>query len=288
MRVADEQVGSASDGRLQPSGSMRPALWRTVRWVSREVGVGLWRPRTGVLAALAASVPVLLFLDIVFLTDTLVHGGVGILGSSESALFMCVAFAAAGPASIVVSDRRNGLIAMLRTRGLTPRGYLAARTAIAAGVAAGIALLACLLAVAVFVLVSGPGPAMVSSALAPEEGMSMYGRSMLAATPALMADLYASVVAAFAAGGLAALGAVVGSLLPVPVLPNVVPLAALIMVLNLARIAPVWGAAAGMDLPAGFAQQAAELVVPALLWPTVAAAAVILVGRGQETLWMVE
>lgn len=277
-----------SDASSLRAGLVRSDPWRAMRWVSHEVAVGLWRPRTGTLAALAASVPVLLFLDIVFLTDTLVHGGVGILGSSESALFVCVAFAAAGPASIVVSDRRNGLIAMLRTRGLTPQGYLAARAAVAAGIAAGIALVACLLAVAVFVTVSGPGPAMVSSALAPEEGMSMYGRSMLPGAPDVMADLYATVVAAFAAGGLAALGAVVGSVLPVPVLPNVVPLAALIMVLNLARIAPVWGAAAGMDLPAGFALQAAELVAPALLWPTVAAAAVVLVGRRQETLWMVE
>lgn len=262
-------------GPARASGRHRVGLW--LRWAGRDVVGRVWR---------WSSLPVVLVLAVPELTwawDPLLHedspiqGGLGLISRAEG-LWTVVVLAAAVPASIVVSDRRDGLVLLLRLRGLGPASYLALRAGVAGLVAAILAIVGLLISLAGLVVLVGPEAA----------GASASGVELSYAEP-WASDLFTILVAGMSAGGLAAIAAIVGSLVQVPVLPNLVPLACFVLAAWFESLLPApmseIARAASVQPGVSVGVPALDVALPALVWPVVAVVLVALVGPRQESLW---
>jgi hypothetical protein len=234
--------------------------------------VGRWPSLVAVLLVVAIVLPF-------YVSDSLgFQGGLGLIAGEYAMLYLVVVLAATVPAAVVVSDRRDGLILLLRLRGLGPLGYLALRSGVAAMVASTLVVVALLVSLAGLVWLLGSEPSGVS----PE-------RFALPGAAPLLADLYTILVAAMAAGGLAAAAAVVGSVVQVPLVPNLVPLAAIVAAVWLADILPALpgelARIATVSLPAQLGHPTADVMAPLLVWPLIAVLMVAVAGPRQESLW---
>lgn len=241
----------------------------------RDVGRRLQRWSSLALVVVLAVPELTWAWDPLFFDDSPIRGGVGLISQVEG-VWIVVVVAAAVPASMVVADRRDGLVLLLRLRGLGPVGYLALRASVAGLVASTLAMAGLLLSLFGLVVLVGPEAAGYAPRVLPE-------------APPLLADVYTIIVVGAAAGGLAALSAVVGSVVQVPIVPNLVPLAGFVGAAWLESMLPApvsevaRAAAAQPDLSLG--HSALEVVVALLVWPAVAALSILLVGPRQESLW---
>jgi hypothetical protein len=210
--------------------------------------------------------------------DTSLAGAFGLISRAEG-VWTVVILAATVPASIVVSDRRDGLVLLLRLRGLGPTGYLSLRAGIAAAVAFALAVTGLGLSLVGLVVVLGPADA----------GTSGFSQLLPEAAP-LLTDAFTILVAGLAAAGLAASASVIGSVVQVPVVPNLMPLAGFIAAAWLESLLPAplsrIAEAASVQLrasPGGATM--VDILLPLAVWPAVGLVLVGLVGPRQESLW---
>jgi hypothetical protein len=268
-------TGSHEAGPAAPPGQPRVSTW--LRWLVRDAGRRLRRWSSLILIAVLAVPELTWAWDPLFTDDSPVQGGIGLIARGEG-LWTVVVIAAAVPASIVVTDRRDGLVLLLRLRGLRPLGYLAVRAGVAGLVAATLAAGGLLVSLVGLVTLVGPEAAWGPGAHGPSAG----------AAP-LASDIYSIAVASMMAGGLAGVAAVAGSVVRVPIVPNLVPLASFVAAAWMESILPppvsgIAGAASsqpGLSLGA----PAIDVVLPLLVWPATAVVLILLVGPRQESLW---
>lgn len=210
--------------------------------------------------------------------DSPIRGGFGLIARGEG-VWTVVVVAATVPAAVMVADRRDGLALLLRLRGLGPAGYLALRAGGAGLVASSLAVTGLLVSFTGLVWLLGARPA----------GPAWAGSAVLTDGSAFQGDAYTIVVAGMAAGGLAAVAAVVGSIVQVPLVPNLVPLTAYVAAAWLESLSPSLlgelAGAASLQLAPATEGALRDAVIPALVWPVAAVVLVAMVGPHQESLW---